>query len=71
MTVSTALAILKLLLSLAAYIARRAEQTEIETALLAQLENLHGKRVDKAVAARDAVLAGELQPDPDDPNRRD
>ncbi|CAN7296111.1 hypothetical protein [Neorhizobium sp. LjRoot104] len=71
MTVSTALAILKLLLSLAAYFAQRAKQTEIETALLAQLENLHGKRVDKAVAARDSVLAGELQPDPDDPNRRD
>lgn len=71
MTVSTSLAILKLLLSLAAFFAQRAKQKEIETAVLAQLENLHGKRVDKAVAARDAVLAGELQPDPHDPNRRD
>jgi hypothetical protein len=67
----TWLAVLKAVLQLAAYIARRAERSDIEMAVLAQLENAHGKRVDKAVAARDAVLAGELHPDPADPNRRD
>jgi hypothetical protein len=71
MSVSGALAILRLLLQLASYFAKRAERADIETAILAQLEASHGKRVDAAVAARDDVLAGRVPIDEHDPNRRD
>jgi|GEM_PF-4397018 len=71
MNVTSALAVLKLLLTLAAYFAKRAERQDIEKAVLNELENLHKKRVDAAVAARDDVLAGRVPVDPDDPNRRD
>lgn len=67
----SALTILKLLLQLSAYFARRAERRDIEKAVLNELENLHGKRVDAAVDARDDVLAGRVPGDPDDPYRRD
>lgn len=71
MSAATALAVLKMLLSLAAYFARRAERMDIEMAVLAELENLHGKRVDAAVDARNDVLAGRVPVDPVDPYRRD
>lgn len=71
MNVTSALAVLKLLLTLAAYFAKRAERQDIEKAVLNELENLHKKRVDAAVAARDDVLAGRVPVDPGDPNRRD
>lgn len=66
-----ALAILKILLSLAAYFARRAERLNTERAILNELELLQGKRSDAAVDARDDVLSGRVQPDPNDPYRRD
>ena len=67
----TALAILKIVLQLAAYLARRADRRDIEKAVLSELENLHGKRVDAAAAARDDVISGRVPADHDDPNRRD
>lgn len=63
--------IFKMLLELAVYAARRAEKQDIEKAVLDELQILHGERVDRAVRARDDVLAGRVQPDLDDPNRRD
>ena len=63
--------ILKLFLELAAFAARRAEKKDIESAILAGLETLHGKRVDAAVSARDDVISGRLQPDDNDKYRRD
>lgn len=65
------LSILTILLKLAAYFARRAERSDIEKAVLNEIENIHSKRVDRAVDARDDVLAGRVPIDPDDPNRRD
>lgn len=67
----TWLSALKLILQLAAYFARRAERIDIEKAVLNELENLHGKRVDAAVAAGDDVRAGRVPVDPNDPYRRD
>jgi hypothetical protein len=63
--------LLGLVLHLAAYLARRADRLDIEKKVLNDLENLHEKRVDDAVRARGDVLAGRVQLDPDDPNRRD
>lgn len=65
------LTIITLLLKLAAWLARRAERADIERAVLNSLEVSHGKRVEDAAAARDDVLSGRVQPDPDDPYRRD
>lgn len=67
----TWLAILKLALQLVAYIARQAEEHKVESAVLAELENLNNERVKDAAAARDDVLSGRVQPDDKDPNRRD
>jgi hypothetical protein len=71
MSVGTAVTILNLLLQLSAFFARKAERDDIAKAVLNELENLHGKRVDSAVAARDDVMSGRVQPKPDDPYRRD
>lgn len=71
MNVASALAVLKLLLTLAAYFAKRAERQDIEMAVLNELENLHGKRVDAAVVAGDDVRAGRVPVDPNDKYRRD
>jgi hypothetical protein len=65
------LSALKLILQLANFIARRAERLDIEKAVLNELEVIHGKRVDAAVAARDDVLAGRAPVDPADKYRRD
>jgi hypothetical protein len=65
------LSALKLILQLAGFIARRAERLDVEKAVLNELEVLHGKRVDAAVAARDDVLAGRVPVDPADKHRRD
>lgn len=67
----TWLSALKLVLQLAAFIARRAERADIEKGVLNELENTHRKRVDAAVSAGDAVRSGSVQPDPTDPHRRD
>lgn len=66
-----ALAALQILLKLAAFFARRADRADIEKALADALENSHRARVDAAVAARDDVLSGRVQPDDRDPYRRD
>lgn len=71
MSVSSALAVLKLLLTLAAYFAKRAERQDIEKAVLNDLELLHKKRVDAAVAAGDDVRSGRVPVDPNDEYRRD
>lgn len=71
MNAGTALAILKLLLSLAVFFARRAEKREIEGNLTNAIQDLQAARADRAVDARDDVLSGRLPPDKDDPNRRD
>ena len=63
--------ILKLLLQLAAFFARRADKRDLEKALLHDLRALTDTKTDDAVRARDDVLSGRVQPDPDDPNRRD
>lgn len=67
----SALSILNLLLKLAAFFARRAERQDIEKAILNEIENLHGKRVDAAAAARDDVVAGRVPSNDADPYRRD
>jgi hypothetical protein len=67
----TWLVILKYALQLVAYIARQADRLETEKVVLNEVEQLHKKRVDTAVAARDDVLAGRVPVDPSDPNRRD
>ena len=67
----TWLVVLQLLLQLAVVIARRAERSDIEKAVLDALENSHRMRVDRAADARDAVLDGRVQPDDRDPYRRD
>lgn len=66
----TWLTLLPIILKLAAYFARRAERRDIEAALLGQVENLHGKHVDAAAAARDRVTPGSLS-DERNPNQRD
>lgn len=63
--------ILKLVLQLAAFIARRAEQTKTEQGLRDEIDRLHKTKVDDAARARDDVLSGRVPVDPDDPNRRD
>lgn len=67
----TWLVALKLLLQLVALVARRAERSHIERMALNELENLHRSRVDGAADARDDVLSGRVQPDDNDPHRRD
>lgn len=66
-----ALSLLTILLKLAAYLARRAERSDIEKAVLNEVQNIHSKRVDRAVSARDDVLSGRVLPEPDDEFRRD
>jgi hypothetical protein len=67
----TWLAIFKLLLELAVFAARRAEKKDVEKAVLDEIRILHQERVERARRARDDVLSGRLQPDDDDPHRRD
>lgn len=60
-----------LLLQLAGYVAQQAGRRDIEKVVLGELVKSHDTRVQRAAAARLAVLSG-LQPEqPDDPNRRD
>lgn len=65
------LAVLQLVLQLAAQLARRAERADIEKAITDALTLSHSERVDRAVSARDDVMSGRVQPDDNDPNRRD
>ncbi|QIG66832.1 hypothetical protein EVB41_002 [Rhizobium phage RHph_TM3_14A] len=67
----TWLAVLKLALQLVAFLARQADKRDIESAALDKLENLNNERVRDAAVARDDVLSGRVQPDDNDPNRRD
>ena len=63
--------ILKLLIQLAIWFAKRANKPLTAAALVQEIEIVQGKRIRKAADARDGVLSGRVQPDPDDPNRRD
>lgn len=65
------LTLLTTLLQLVAWVSRQADKLETERAVLNELELLQGKRIERAEAARDDVLAGRVQPDDNDPNRRD
>jgi hypothetical protein len=67
----TVLLILKLLLQLAALFARQAERKDIEKALLHDIEALSDDKADAAARARDDVASGRVQPDAEDPHRRD
>ncbi len=67
----TWLVALKLALQLVAYLARQADKRDTEKAVLNELELLQGTRVKAADAARDDVLAGRVQPDDNDPYKRD
>lgn len=71
MSIATALAVLKLLLTFAVFFAQRAQRSDTEKAVLGELENLQGKRVDAAKAARDDVESGRVHADPNDKYRRD
>lgn len=62
--------VLKIVLLLAAYLARRAERRDIEAAVRGQVERIHAKHVDEAAAARDRVTTGSL-PSDRNPNQRD
>jgi len=63
--------LLKYALQLAAYFARQSERRDIEKAVHHELEILANKRIRKAADARDDVMSGRVQPNPDDPHRRD
>lgn len=65
------LAILKLVLELAVYFARRAQREDVAQSIIQEVEIINGTRVRKAADARDDVLSGRVQPDPNDPYRRD
>jgi len=65
------LVLLKTLLQLVAWVARQADKREIEQAVLNELELLQVERVKEASTARDDVLSGRVQPDDNDPNKRD
>lgn len=65
------LTLLAYVLQLAAYLARLSERKDTEEAVLNELEIIHGKRIRKAVDARDDVLSGRVPVDPNDPYRRD
>lgn len=65
------LVILKALLQLVAFVARQADKRETEKAVLNELELLQHDRVKDASDARDDVLSGRVQPDDNDPNKRD
>lgn len=65
------LSLLMALLQLVAYVARRAEKTETERAVLNELEILQSNRVRAASTARDDITSGRVPEQPDDPYRRD
>ena len=71
MSIGAWLAVLKLLLELAAYAARKAGQYEIEKAVLYELDIALGKRTRAAADARDGVLSGRVPEQPNDPHKRD
>lgn len=65
------ISLLTLLLQLVAWVARQADKLETERAVLNELELLQHVRVKAAEDARDDVLSGRVQPDDNDPNKRD
>lgn len=64
----TWLTVLMLLLKLAAYAARRSERYDIERSVLNEIETLHNRHVDDAIAARDSAR---MPTDGSNPNQRD
>lgn len=63
--------LLVLVLKLAAWLSKRADQAQLEKALLDEIENINLHAVNRASRARDDVLSGRVQERPDDPHRRD
>jgi hypothetical protein len=62
---------LKILLTLAAWAARKAERRDIERQITHELEIAQGHRVREALRVRSSILDGSVPADPDDPYRRD
>lgn len=71
MSISTALICVKLFLQLASWFAERADKAEAEKAFADAFKNHFRKSVDAAVDARGDVVSGRVQPDSNDPYRRD
>jgi len=65
------LALLKLILTLAAWVARQVDKAASDKAFGDALILSHEDRVAGAAAARDDVVSGRVPVDPNDPNRRD
>jgi len=59
------------LLQFVAWVARRADKLDTEKAVLNELELLQAERVKDAQGARDDVTSGRVQPDDNDPYKRD
>lgn len=64
-------ALLRLLLTLAGFVAKRTELLATQKAIANELAVLQGKRIDAATAARDDVLSGRVPDEPNDQYRRD
>jgi hypothetical protein len=67
----TWLTVLKLLLTLAAWAARKAERRDIERQITHELEIAQGWRVREALRVRSSILDGSVPADDNDPYRRD
>jgi hypothetical protein len=65
------LSILKLLLTLAAWAARKADEREIARNITHELEIAQGQRVREALRVRSSILDGSVPADDADPYRRD
>jgi hypothetical protein len=67
----TWLTVLKLLLTLAAWAARKADERDIARNITNELEIAQGHRVREAARVRSSILDGSVPADPDDKHRRD
>lgn len=67
----TWLSVLKYLLQIAAFVAKKSEKADVEKAILNELEIINGNRVRRADDARNDVVSGRMPVDPNDPFRRD
>lgn len=68
MTAATALAIVRLVLTVVSYFIKAAERAQFEKAVLNEVQLLQKARVDAAAAARDNITPGGMS---DDLYRRD
>lgn len=65
------LTLLKFLLTLAVWAARRADERDIARNIAHELEITQGTRVREALRVRSSILDGSVPADPADPHRRD